>query len=163
MARADTSLSDSPLGNRAAEGWPCTTFQIGSLTSSLMSRPVQSPYPHSVNSSSTCSSSSRPAALCAAWMYSAVSMHRSSGLDTIALSGRTASPFGNGSRLLLAALIEVNSGAPADQHRPGQRSKPVTHQQEGGHQWVAFRTPVESSTINKVPIATRYQIKMKVV
>jgi hypothetical protein len=37
------SNSDSPSGNRAADGVACTTFQSGSLPSSLSVRPVQSP------------------------------------------------------------------------------------------------------------------------
>ena len=44
-ARAWVSRSGSPSGpgNTAADGWACTIFHSGSLTSSLIGRPVQSP------------------------------------------------------------------------------------------------------------------------
>src|SRR3954452_12996602 len=87
-ARACVCASPSPSGpgKTAADGCCCTTFQSGSLTSSLMVRPVQSPYRASPSRSSDCTSSSRPPAIA-----SAVCRQRSRGLLTIAASGTLAS------------------------------------------------------------------------
>src|SRR3954469_18604667 len=87
-ARACVCASPSPSGpgKTAADGCCCTTFQSGSLTSSLMVRPVQSPYRASPSRSSDCTSRSRPAATA-----SAVCRQRSSGLLTSAASGTLAS------------------------------------------------------------------------
>ena len=42
-------------------------------------------------------------------------------------------PLGDGGRLLLAALVEVQVPGPAGQHRPGHRRQTVADEHEGGH------------------------------